>query len=57
MKGIAAGDVNECIMGNVLSAGMGQAPARQAALYAGLMVRPFSDQPSHITLQTTQYSG
>jgi len=29
--------VNEVIMGNVLSAGLGQAPARQAALYSGLM--------------------
>jgi acetyl-CoA C-acetyltransferase len=29
-------DVEEVIMGNVLSAGMGQAPARQAALRAGL---------------------
>ena len=28
--------VNECIMGNVLSAGIGQAPARQAALKAGI---------------------
>ena len=28
--------VNEVIMGNVLSAGVGQAPARQAALYSGL---------------------
>ncbi|MCB1136141.1 MAG: acetyl-CoA C-acyltransferase [Chlamydiia bacterium] len=28
--------VNEVILGNVLSAGIGQAPARQAALYAGL---------------------
>lgn len=28
--------VDEVIMGNVLSAGVGQAPARQAALYAGL---------------------
>ena len=28
--------VNEVIMGNILSAGLGQAPARQAALYAGL---------------------
>jgi acetyl-CoA C-acetyltransferase len=28
--------VDEVIMGNVLSAGLGQAPARQAALYAGL---------------------
>ena len=28
--------VNECIMGNVMSAGLGQAPARQAALRGGL---------------------
>ncbi|MUU77273.1 acetyl-CoA C-acyltransferase [Winogradskyella endarachnes] len=28
--------VNEVIMGNVVSAGTGQAPARQAAIYAGL---------------------
>src|SRR2546422_7049280 len=28
--------VDEAIVGNVLSAGLGQAPARQAALYAGL---------------------
>lgn len=29
-------DVHECIMGEVLTAGVGQAPARQAALAAGL---------------------
>lgn len=29
-------DIEECIMGNVLTAGIGQAPARQAALKAGL---------------------
>lgn len=29
-------DVNEVIMGNVISANQGQAPARQAAIYAGL---------------------
>jgi acetyl-CoA C-acetyltransferase len=34
--GIAPADVQEVIMGNVLSAGQGQAPARQAALKAGL---------------------
>jgi len=34
--GIKADDVEEAIMGNVLSAGQGQAPARQAALGAGL---------------------
>jgi len=28
--------VDECIMGNVVSAGLGQAPARQAALHGGL---------------------
>ncbi len=34
--------VSEVIMGNVLSAGMGQAPARQAALKAGLHDRTIS---------------
>lgn len=34
--GVAAGQVQEVIMGNVISANLGQAPARQAALYAGL---------------------
>ncbi len=34
--GISADAIEECIMGNVLTAGTGQAPARQAALYAGL---------------------
>ena len=34
--GVAADDVQEVIMGNVLPAGQGQAPARQAALGAGL---------------------
>jgi acetyl-CoA C-acetyltransferase len=34
--GIDASAVNECIMGNVVSAGTGQAPARQAALRGGL---------------------
>src|SRR6202142_4510673 len=28
--------IDECIMGNVVSAGLGQNPARQAALYGGL---------------------
>jgi acetyl-CoA C-acetyltransferase len=31
-------DVDQVIMGNVLSAGQGQAPARQASIYAGLPV-------------------
>jgi acetyl-CoA C-acetyltransferase len=34
--GVDAGLVQEVIMGNVISAGVGQAPARQAALFAGL---------------------
>lgn len=29
-------DVTDCLMGNVLQAGIGQAPARQAAIHAGL---------------------
>jgi len=33
---IEAKQVDECIMGNVVSAGLGQAPARQAALGGGL---------------------
>jgi acetyl-CoA C-acetyltransferase len=35
-SGVNAADVDEVIMGCVLSAGLGQAPARQAALGAGL---------------------
>jgi acetyl-CoA C-acetyltransferase len=34
--GITPTDVTDCLMGNVLQAGLGQAPARQAALGAGL---------------------
>ena len=34
--GIDANSVDECIMGNVVSAGLGQNPARQAALGGGL---------------------
>ena len=34
--GIEPGLVDECIMGNVVSAGLGQAPARQAAIKGGL---------------------
>jgi acetyl-CoA C-acetyltransferase len=34
--GIDGALIDECIMGNVVSAGLGQAPARQAALRAGL---------------------
>ena len=34
--GIEPGTVDACIMGNVVSAGLGQNPARQAALHGGL---------------------
>jgi len=37
-SGIDAKDAEECIMGNVISAGLGQNPARQAALHGGLPV-------------------
>jgi acetyl-CoA C-acetyltransferase len=36
--GVNGDDVGEVIMGQVLTAGAGQAPARQAAIYAGLPV-------------------
>lgn len=38
-SGVAADAVDECIMGCVLPAGLGQAPARQAALRGGLPER------------------
>ncbi len=34
--GISPEEIDEVIMGNVVSAGVGQAPARQAAIFAGL---------------------
>ncbi len=34
--GVDPATVNECILGNVVSAGLGQAPARQAAIHGGL---------------------
>jgi acetyl-CoA C-acetyltransferase len=34
--GLRKGDIDEVIMGCILTAGVGQAPARQAALFAGL---------------------
>ena len=37
-------EIDECIMGNVVSAGLGQAPARQAALHGGL--------PDHVAALT-----
>src|SRR5947199_5823834 len=41
---IHPGIVDECIMGNVVSAGLGQNPARQAALHGGL--------PDHVAALT-----
>src|SRR5690554_1717483 len=35
-SGVNKSDINEVFMGNVVQAGVGQAPARQAALFAGL---------------------
>ncbi len=35
-SGLELGQINEVILGNVITAGVGQAPARQAALKAGL---------------------
>ncbi|MCR4417969.1 MAG: thiolase family protein [Ignavibacteria bacterium] len=35
-NGLKGEEINEVIIGNVLSAGIGQAPARQAALFGGL---------------------
>ena len=34
--GLAPDQIDECIMGNVVSAGLGQNPARQAAIFGGL---------------------
>lgn len=36
--GIAPSDVNEVYMGNVCAAGLGQAPARQAAIFGGTFI-------------------
>ena len=45
-------DVEECIMGNVLSCGLGQNPARQAALHGGL-----SDEVAALTINKVCGSG
>src|SRR5687767_2255902 len=50
--GIDPGVVDECIMGNVVSAGLGQAPARQAALRGGL-----SNHVSALTINKVCGSG
>jgi acetyl-CoA C-acetyltransferase len=50
--GIEPGTVDECIMGNVVSAGLGQNPARQAALNGGL-----SDRVAALTINKVCGSG
>src|SRR5918999_6006226 len=50
--GIDPAVVEECIMGNVLSAGLGQAPARQAALGGGL-----SNEVAALTINKVCGSG
>ncbi len=50
--GVDAVAVEECIMGNVLSAGIGQAPARQAALIGGL-----SNEVAALTINKVCGSG
>jgi acetyl-CoA C-acetyltransferase len=35
-SGVSQDEIEECLMGNVLTAGVGQAPARQATLFSGL---------------------
>jgi acetyl-CoA C-acetyltransferase len=50
--GIDAASVEECIMGNVVSAGVGQAPARQAALRGGL-----ADHVAALTINKVCGSG
>lgn len=50
--GIDPAAVEECIMGNVVTAGVGQAPARQAALRGGL-----SDEVAALTINKVCGSG
>jgi acetyl-CoA C-acetyltransferase len=50
--GIDPASVDECIFGNVLSAGVGQNPARQAALNGGL-----SDEVAALTINKVCGSG
>jgi acetyl-CoA C-acetyltransferase len=50
--GLEPKDVEECIMGNVISAGLGQNPARQAALWGGL-----TDEVAALTINKVCGSG
>jgi acetyl-CoA C-acetyltransferase len=51
-SGLDPASIEECIVGNVVSAGLGQAPARQAALGAGL-----SDSVAALTINKVCGSG
>ncbi len=51
-SGVDAGEVNEVFMGCVLQAGLGQAPARQASMFAGI-----SDQVPCTTVNKVCASG
>lgn len=51
-SGLVGADIEEVIMGNVISAGLGQNPARQAALYAGL-----PDRVAAVTVNKVCASG
>lgn len=50
--GVAGGEVNYVVMGNMLSAGLGQTPARQAAIGAGI-----PDTVSALTINKACASG
>ena len=50
--GLDPAQVDECIMGNVVAAGLGQNPARQAALYGGL-----ANEVSALTINKVCGSG
>ena len=50
--GLLGADIEEVIMGNVISAGLGQNPARQAALHAGL-----PDRVAAVTVNKVCASG
>ena len=50
--GIEAKEIEECIMGNVIASGLGQNPARQAALHGGL-----TDEVSALTINKVCGSG
>ncbi len=56
--GIDTGDVEEVIMGNVVSAGAGQAPARQAAVNSGRHhPRPHGEQGLRLGAQGRHARG